>query len=42
MVTRLREKPVLSFSLEDIRKGGPANEEAPRLRLAAIDGRRIA
>jgi len=42
MVARLREKPVLSFSLEDIRKGGPANEEAPRLRLAAIDGRRIA
>lgn len=42
MVARLRDKPVLSFTLEDIRKGGSTYEAAPRLRLAAIDGRRIA
>jgi hypothetical protein len=42
MVARLKGQPLLSFSLVDIRKGGVANEAAPRLRLAAIDGRRIA
>jgi hypothetical protein len=42
LVSRLRGQPILSFALENIRRGGPANEEAPRLRLAALDGRRIA
>lgn len=42
MVARLRGKPILSFAIEDIRKGGPVNGAAPRLRLATLDGRRIA
>ncbi len=42
MVARLKGQPLLSFSLVDIRKGGGAQAAAPRLRLAAIDGRRIA
>lgn len=42
MVSRLRGQPIRSFSLEHIRRGGAADEDAPRLRLAAVDGRRIA
>lgn len=42
MVARLKGQPLHSFTLVDIRKGGSSNEAAPCLRLAAIDGRRIA
>ncbi len=42
MVARLRGLPALPFAVRDIRGMGPANEETPRLRLATLDGRRIA
>jgi hypothetical protein len=42
MVARLRGKPVETLAVRIIRSAGPANELAPRIRLAALDGRRIA
>ena len=42
MVSRLRGLPAQEFAVRSIRAMGPANEESPRLRLATLDGRRIA
>lgn len=42
MVARLRGRPAGEFQVRIIRTAGPSGEEAPRLRLAALDGRRIA
>lgn len=42
MVARLRGQPAREFNVQIIRSAGPANELAPRIRLAALDGRRIA
>jgi hypothetical protein len=42
MVARLLGRPALELSVRRLRRGGPANEEAPRIRLATLDGRRIA
>jgi len=42
MVARLRGRPAELFGVRTLRGVGPANEETPRLRLAALDGRRIA
>lgn len=42
MVARLRGHVVREFDLRIIRSAGPANERLPRVRLAALDGRRIA
>lgn len=42
MVSQLDEKPVGEFQVRIIRSAGSTGEEAPRLRLAALDGRRIA
>ena len=42
MLARLRGQRVTGFALKKISGTGPANEEFPRLRLAAVDGRRIA
>lgn len=42
MVARLDGRPAGLFGVRSLRGTGPANEEAPRLRLAALDGRRIA
>jgi len=40
LVARLRGDPPMEFAVRELRNGGAA--EAPRLRLAALDGRRIA
>ena len=42
MVARLQGLPALEIAVGRVINMGPANEEAPRLRLAALDGRRIA
>ena len=42
MVARLGGQPVELFGVKHLRGANPANEEAPRLRLVAFDGRRIA
>ena len=42
MVARLRGLPALELALRDVIGVGPANTESPRLRLATLDGRRIA
>lgn len=42
MVARLGAEPVREFDVRIIRSAGPANEHLPRVRLAALDGRRIA
>ena len=42
MVARLMGRPALELSLRAVRRAGAANEEAPRIRLATLDGRRIA
>jgi hypothetical protein len=42
MVARLRGEPVRRLALEHLCSAGPANEPAPHLRLAALNGRRIA
>lgn len=42
MVARLKAEPVREFDVRIIRSAGPANEQLPRVRLAALDGRRIA
>ena len=39
---RLAGRPVIELCARNIRSAGAANEEAPRLRLATLDGRRIA
>lgn len=42
MVARLNGAPVKDFALGAIRGVGPANELTPQLRLATLDGRRVA
>ena len=42
MVARLRGLPVLDIAIRDITGMTPSNEVSPRLRLATLDGRRIA
>jgi hypothetical protein len=42
MVTRLRGQPAMELALRSMLRPGAANEEAPRVRLAAVSGRRIA
>ncbi|OYU71606.1 MAG: PAS domain-containing protein [Alphaproteobacteria bacterium PA2] len=42
MVARLQGLPALEIAVENVINMGPANQESPRLRLAALDGRRIA
>jgi hypothetical protein len=42
MVARLRGLPALQLALRDVVNMSPANEVSPRLRLATLDGRRIA
>jgi hypothetical protein len=48
MVARLNGQPALELSARSLRRAGAANEQpgaeddAPRLRLAAVDGRRVA
>lgn len=42
LVARLDGEPVKDLALGAIRGVGPANEETPRLRLATLDGRRVA
>lgn len=42
LVARLRGEPVRRLALEHLCSAGPANEPAPRLKLAAVNGRRIA
>ena len=42
MVARLQGLPALEIAVEKVINMGPANQESPRLRLAALDGRRIA
>lgn len=42
IVSRLMGEAVHELAVRGLRGAGPANEEAPRLRLAAVDGRRIA
>lgn len=41
-VSQLRGQPVGEFRIKSLRSTGPANEAGPRIRLAALDGRRIA
>lgn len=42
LVARLQGEPVRTLALERILSAGPAVEPAPHLRLAALNGRRIA
>ena len=42
MVARLQGLPALAIAVEQVINMGRANEGSPRLRLAAVDGRRIA
>ena len=42
MMHRLMGRPAYELGVRRVQNLGPANEEAPRLRLAALDGRRIA
>ena len=42
MVARLQGLPAREIIVEKVMNMGPANQESPRLRLAALDGRRIA
>ncbi|MFC3077269.1 PAS domain-containing protein [Phenylobacterium terrae] len=42
LVARLQGAPVLTLALERMLSAGPAVEPAPHLRLAALNGRRIA
>ncbi|HEY8571465.1 PAS domain-containing protein [Phenylobacterium sp.] len=42
MVARLQGRPATTLSLRSLRRPGAANEEGPRLRLAAVDGRLVA
>ena len=42
MIQRLMGRPAYELGLRKIQGLGPANEESPRLKLATLDGRRIA
>lgn len=42
MVARLAGRPVLELSVRHLRRASVANSQAPRIRLATLDGRRIA
>ena len=42
LVARLDGRPVREIIAHSVRGVGPANEETPRLRLATLDGRRVA
>jgi hypothetical protein len=42
MVSRLQGRAALELSIRSLRRPGAANQAAPRVRLAAIGGRRIA
>ena len=42
LTARLMGRPALSLAVRSIHRTGAANEEAPRLRLATLDGRRVA
>ncbi|WP_374575481.1 PAS domain-containing protein [Phenylobacterium sp.] len=42
LVSRLQDRPVGEFEVRVIRSAGASNESLPRVRLAALDGRRIA
>jgi hypothetical protein len=42
LTARLRDRPVVGMSLKSLRRADGAVEFAPRLRLATLDGRRIA
>jgi hypothetical protein len=42
MVARLMGRPALQLSIRRLRRPGAANEEAPRVRLAAVGGRQVA
>jgi hypothetical protein len=39
---RLKGRPAIELVVRSLHRAGPANEEAPRIRLATLDGRRIA
>lgn len=42
LTARLMGRPAKALAIRALHGAGPANEEAPRLRLATLDGRRIA
>jgi hypothetical protein len=42
MVARLMGRPARELSIKRLRRAGAANEEAPRVRLAAVGGRQVA
>lgn len=42
MVARLDGEPIGALAIGALRGVGPANEETPRLKLATLDGRRVA
>lgn len=42
MVARLDGHPIRDLAIGALRGVGPANEETPRLKLATLDGRRVA
>lgn len=42
LVAGLRDQPIRALAVRAIRGVGPANEETYRLRLATLDGRRVA
>lgn len=42
MIQRLMGRPAYELGLRKVQGLGPANEESPRLKLATLDGRRIA
>lgn len=42
MVARLEGRPALELSVRNLRRASVANTAAPRIRLATVDGRRIA
>lgn len=42
MVARLMGRPALELVVNRLRRPGAANEEAPRVRLAAVGGRQVA
>jgi hypothetical protein len=42
LTARLMGRPAAELAIRSLNRAGPANEEAPRIRLATLDGRRIA
>jgi hypothetical protein len=42
MMARLMGRPAYELGLREIKPLGDGNEDMPRLRLATLDGRRIA